>query len=740
MILTSGSKYNSSPNIKTRSYNKSKPLLKCSKVTTNKNSPCLNKSIVNNTVTNSTNSEVKTPNNRSDKSIQKLNKNSTTYNSVAVGTEGKIHFITSLLYNEWLSDDSIQIYFDIINNKLLKKYPISIVNPVIVQAAKCLIDIDYIVQPLGLDKQDIIFLPINDSDSMKLETGGSHWSLLVFIKAQHVFYYFDSIDNYNLLHAQNVANKLKKYIDPQSTTDIEVIPQYTPQQTNSFDCGIYMIMIVEIIISKALKVNLKIDDMDHFLTLPDWGELEVWTKRAQLASIVFNSETRCSQIDNIVTMLVTSAANSKYQDNEKEPSVSDTDLQNKINSLEGKIQSYKETLSVQNTELLSLKNASTNHYNAEGNIKTLSKWSNKLNKKPKSLTPDKNMKSSKVFPKLSLSCDSQGRGLALELGLISDKYTLFNCVQPGAPMEAVMSSITESGDLQGYTKKDYIVVIGGSNNIHGKNPYFLSQLSSYLEKQLVLFSHTNLILATVPYRYDLRQESDENKIIQELNYIIRNLAYKYDHVFLLDLYLLQSCHHTRHGMHIGKRGKKFVSRGIINIITKRNFQLNSTVTNSCKTKTDAETVTQDVLLEALHRNTMNDGVGDRTSSELLSARKLTETVTPCLKLPGATVSSPRSVSSPWKGWPTPVHAATQMVNRILGSPQHTSPCMILPEVRNCMETSASHTKQAGDTEQCTIRGFDCSTTDACGMNFTSELGGKDSSSGNYFLSHPTTPP
>lgn len=145
MFPTSGSKYNFSPNIKTRSYNKSKPLLKCSKLTTNKNSSYLNKSNVNSKVTNSTDSEVKTPNNATDKSIQKLTKNSATYNSVAVGTEGKIQFVTSLLHNEWLSDDSIQIYFDKINNKVLNKYPISIVNPVIVQAAKCLTDIDYVV-------------------------------------------------------------------------------------------------------------------------------------------------------------------------------------------------------------------------------------------------------------------------------------------------------------------------------------------------------------------------------------------------------------------------------------------------------------------------------------------------------------------------------------------------------------------------------------------------------------------
>lgn len=84
MFPTSGSKYNFSPNIKTRSYNKSKPLLKCSKLTTNKNSSYLNKSNVNSKVTNSTDSEVKTPNNATDKSIQKLTKNSATYNSVAV--------------------------------------------------------------------------------------------------------------------------------------------------------------------------------------------------------------------------------------------------------------------------------------------------------------------------------------------------------------------------------------------------------------------------------------------------------------------------------------------------------------------------------------------------------------------------------------------------------------------------------------------------------------------------------
>uniref|UniRef100_A0A1B6KDU3 Uncharacterized protein n=1 Tax=Graphocephala atropunctata TaxID=36148 RepID=A0A1B6KDU3_9HEMI len=59
--------------------------------------------------------------------------------------------------------------------------------------------------------------------------------------------------------------------------------------------------------------------------------------------------------------------------------------------------------------------------------------------------------------------------------------------------------------------------------------------------------------------------------------MIRQLCYNQPHVKILDLYLLQSWHHTRHGLHINRTGKKFISGEVINL-TSEFFQ--NTASNS----------------------------------------------------------------------------------------------------------------------------------------------------------------
>lgn len=72
-------------------------------------------------------------------------------------------------------------------------------------------------------------------------------------------------------------------------------------------------------------------------------------------------------------------------------------------------------------------------------------------------------------------------------------------------------------------------------------------------------------MATIPYRYDLSEESNENKIIKEINSSIRNLAYTKSHVTILDVFLLQRWYHTRHGLHFNRSGKRLVARKILEL-------------------------------------------------------------------------------------------------------------------------------------------------------------------------------
>lgn len=77
-----------------------------------------------------------------------------------------------------------------------------------------------------------------------------------------------------------------------------------------------------------------------------------------------------------------------------------------------------------------------------------------------------------------------------------------------------------------------------------------NSLLSTIQEQVLLYSHSNVILATISYRYDLRQNSYETRQISNLNNAIRGLTNKYLHLHLLDLWCLSSRYHTHHGLHI----------------------------------------------------------------------------------------------------------------------------------------------------------------------------------------------
>ncbi|KAG8332517.1 SUMO1 sentrin specific peptidase 8 [Homalodisca vitripennis] len=74
------------------------------------------------------------------------------------------------------------------------------------------------------------------------EGSGTHWSLLFYLRTDNTFYYFDSIKQYNLKPAVEMFNKLSKCVSSEQATFKSVV---CPQQNNSLDCGIYMLLFVD---------------------------------------------------------------------------------------------------------------------------------------------------------------------------------------------------------------------------------------------------------------------------------------------------------------------------------------------------------------------------------------------------------------------------------------------------------------------------------------------------------------
>ena len=79
-----------------------------------------------------------------------------------------------------------------------------------------------LLSSLELEKKSIVLISINDNDSV--EAGGSHWSLLAWVKSEKKFYHFDSWGNAPSKHAAlQTANKISAAIGSPMPVDLRIV-------------------------------------------------------------------------------------------------------------------------------------------------------------------------------------------------------------------------------------------------------------------------------------------------------------------------------------------------------------------------------------------------------------------------------------------------------------------------------------------------------------------------------------
>lgn len=104
------------------------------------------------------------------------------------------------------------------------------------------------IAPKELKVANLVFIPINDND--EYESGGTHWSLMVYHRLTQIFFYYDSLKSRSQREkALLVKKRLEKVLNCSGTYFEEI---ETPMQVNGYDCGVYVMWIAEFCSRKQL--------------------------------------------------------------------------------------------------------------------------------------------------------------------------------------------------------------------------------------------------------------------------------------------------------------------------------------------------------------------------------------------------------------------------------------------------------------------------------------------------------
>lgn len=158
----------------------------------------------------------------------------------------------------WLTDNIIQFACEVIEQNMQRMT--SNKSILMLHPTACLIartDPDDVFDNADLPHKEWIFLPIHNAPPSGVG-GGDHWSLLVFSNEQKASYYLDSMcsPRINLEKPSNslqIAMDLNSALNKSLGTSKELVILPCAQQTNSIDCGVYVILFVQWICAQLFE-------------------------------------------------------------------------------------------------------------------------------------------------------------------------------------------------------------------------------------------------------------------------------------------------------------------------------------------------------------------------------------------------------------------------------------------------------------------------------------------------------
>lgn len=110
-------------------------------------------------------------------------------------------------------------------------------------------DVGMFLEPLNAHEKDFMFFALNDNLQVE-RAGGSHWSLLAYSRPENCFFHYDSSYGSNADHSALLENILRRALNVPHARYKEAS---CLQQFNSYDCGIHVLCMVDLLCHSALR-------------------------------------------------------------------------------------------------------------------------------------------------------------------------------------------------------------------------------------------------------------------------------------------------------------------------------------------------------------------------------------------------------------------------------------------------------------------------------------------------------
>ncbi|KAL6553990.1 hypothetical protein OROMI_019663 [Orobanche minor] len=184
----------------------------------------------------------------------------------------------------FLNDQIIAFYFTYLSSSINTKTDMLLVTPSIsLWIANCEDDkfVEEYFQSCKMSSKRLVLFVVNDNDDFVGGDSGNHWSILVYDRTKNLFLHFDSMEGVNNFHAKKLYDAVKEYMGPggevsrpqtsssslkkqrnkkksvpsvtggAKATALPGLPRFmeckTPQQSNGYDCGLYVLAIARAI-------------------------------------------------------------------------------------------------------------------------------------------------------------------------------------------------------------------------------------------------------------------------------------------------------------------------------------------------------------------------------------------------------------------------------------------------------------------------------------------------------------